>query len=138
MIIRGARELHARLRAIERARRPITRTWSTETAGAMRQMVPVRTGALRRSIHPGRVTEQDGAVLANSSAFFVDKGTKPHDITPRKADALVFKGRNGTVFARKVHHRGSRARPFRVRAAREGLRRTHMDDLIVKAWNGAA
>lgn len=138
MKLRGGRELRARLAAMERAKRPVTRRWSTETARAMRPLVPVKTGALRRSIQPGRASENEGTVVANRTAFFIDKGTRPHDIVPRKSGALAFKGKRGTVFARKVHHRGSKAHPFRARAAREGLRRTNIPRLVTDAWNGAA
>ena len=34
--------------------------------------------------------------------------TAPHDIVPVKARALAFAGAGGTVFARRVHHPGSR------------------------------
>jgi hypothetical protein len=136
--LRGGRELRARLAAMERAKRPVTRTWATETARAMRPMVPVKTGALRRSIDVGHTSEEEATVVANSSAFFVDAGTRPHDIEPRRKPSLVFQGKRGTVFARKVHHRGSRAQPFRARAAREGLRRTRIVDFFIGAWNRAA
>jgi hypothetical protein len=42
------------------------------------------------------------------------------------------------VFARKVHHRGARAQPFKKRIAREGLQRTPMAQELINLWNKAA
>jgi hypothetical protein len=77
-------------------------------------------------------------VAAHYSAFFVDAGTKRHDIYP-KHGALVFTGRSGnTIFARKVDHPRTSAQPFRDRAAMEALRRNPMAAALIKLWNAAA
>ncbi len=48
---------------------------------------------------------------------FVRGGTRPHEIRPKKAGGvLVFMGRNGMVFARKVNHPGTKANPYHKRA----------------------
>jgi hypothetical protein len=137
--IKGSRQLRARLHAIpKKAPARIGRAWAQETARAARPMVPVRTGALRRSIRVGRTSAGGATVVANRTAFFVDRGTRPHDITPKRKKGLVFQGKKGTIFARKVHHRGTRAKPFRARAARMGLRRADMERQVIAVWNEAA
>lgn len=50
---------------------------------------------------------------------FVNDGTRPHVIRPRNAQALRFRVGGRVVFARVVHHPGTRARPFLDRALRE-------------------
>jgi hypothetical protein len=77
-------------------------------------------------------------VAAHFTATFVDGGTKAHDITAKTGGTLAFQGRNGPVFARKVHHRGARAQPFKKRIAREGLQRTPMAQELINLWNKAA
>jgi hypothetical protein len=139
MKIKGGRQLRTRLHAVQtKAPRRISRSWADEAARAARPMVPVRTGALRRSIRVGRTSAGGATIVANRTAFFVDSGTRPHDITPKRRKGLVFEGKKGTIFSRKVHHRGSRAKPFRARAARAGLERARMDRHLIAVWNEAA
>jgi HK97 gp10 family phage protein len=80
-----------------------------------KQEVPVKTGALRKSLKvstkskDGKVT----AVLKADSriaphAHLVEFGTRPHKIKPRNGDALVI---GGHVVA-DVDHPGSRPKPF--------------------------
>lgn len=46
----------------------------------------------------------------------VNDGTRPHIIRPKRAKALRFRVGGKVVFARIVHHPGTRARPFLDRA----------------------
>ncbi len=50
----------------------------------------------------------------NDHALFVELGTSPHEIRPRDPNGvLAFPGRDGkTVFARVVHHPGTRPQPY--------------------------
>lgn len=137
--LRGSRELRARLLAINGVFKPIGRTWADNTADAARPMVPVKTGRLKKSIRRRNATMKRATVVAHYTAYFIDKGTVPHVIKAKNARRLVFQGRGGTtIFARAVHHRGSKAQPFREKAAREGLRRTPMDQILYELWNRAA
>lgn len=52
-------------------------------------------------------------------AGFVNDGTSPHIIRPRRAQVLRFNVGGRTVYAKVVHHPGTRARPFLDRALRE-------------------
>ena len=137
--LKGSRELRSRLKAIKVAFKPYGRKWGRASITAGRPMVPVRTGRLRKSMRILSATEKKTRVGAHFTAYFVDKGPKPHTIEPKNFSALVFKGRSGqTIFARQVHHRGYRGRPFRKRMAEEGLRQVPMAVELVNSWNRAA
>ena len=135
--LRGKEELKARLRAISQSFKPIGRTWADETVKAARPKVPVKTGRLRGSFRRRNATMKRATVVGHYTQYFIDAGVVPHTIKAKKAKGLVFQGRSGTVFARQVHHRGFRARPFRRRSAQEGLERTPMADIVIHEWNTA-
>lgn len=87
-------------------------------------LAPVDTGRLRASVQGeyrrGWTLRPQFTVFSNVDyAAMVNDGTRPHDIYPRNAQALRFRVGNRTVFARVVHHPGTRARPFLDRALRE-------------------
>lgn len=58
-------------------------------------------------------TSRRGAVLRvfnnQKVAKFLEGGTKPHRILPRKKRFLKFQGSSGVVFSRGVNHPGTRA-----------------------------
>jgi len=136
--LKGAKELRARLKALKVSFKPIGRKWGRAAITAGRPMVPVKTGRLRRSMRILSATEKKARVGAWYTAYFIDAGVKPHTIRGKRGNPLVFQGRHGTIFARAVHHRGFRARPFRKRMAEEGLRQTPLAGEIIDAWNKAA
>lgn len=83
-----------------------------------KRRVPVRSGFLRNSIHEEPATGSGsrmvlGGVTADAPyAHFVHDGTRPHLIVPRRANVLRFEVGGRTVFAKRVHHPGTRPRPF--------------------------
>jgi hypothetical protein len=92
----------------------------------LRQAAPVGkgpgAGRLKDSIKSERVAGAASVVLTFTAnvpyAGFVLEGTAPHDIRPRNAQALHWTGPGGPVFARVVHHPGTRPDPFPERAIR--------------------
>lgn len=82
------------------------------------------TGRLRASI---RIEARRTATLRSKFtigsdveyAAFVNDGTRPHIIRPRRAQALRFRIGGRIVYAKVVHHPGTRARPFLDKALRE-------------------
>lgn len=48
----------------------------------------------------------------------IERGTRPHVITPKRATVLVFDTPGGTVFTRLVHHPGTRAYRIMEKAIR--------------------
>jgi phage gpG-like protein len=86
------------------------------------QMLNARTGRLASAVERRVEAKGDsvvGTVFVNDSvryAAILEQGgsTPPHDIVPDKAKALAFVAGGKHVFARVVHHPGSRfpARPY--------------------------
>lgn len=90
----------------------------------MEVRVPVKSGNLRRSLSI-RV-EGDRVIVGPTAAYaaYVEFDTRPHEIKPKNPNGvLVFQVNGKTVYARKVHHPGTRAQPF-VRPAYEEWRKT--------------
>jgi hypothetical protein len=78
-----------------------------------RRFAPKRTGALAASIE----NHLSGDVLIVAAhapyAYFVERGTRPHIIRPRTAQALRwYDSGGGPVFASIVHHPGTRPEPY--------------------------
>ncbi len=82
------------------------------------------TGRLRASIRiEARRTLTLRSVFTVGSdveyAQMVHDGTRPHIIRPKRAQALRFRIGGRIVYAKVVHHPGTKARPFLDRAMRE-------------------
>lgn len=78
-----------------------------------------KTGHLRSSIRVVRDRVEKGptafsyTVIADTDyAIYVHEGTRPHTIRPNTAKALRFEAGGGIVFAKVVHHPGTKAQPF--------------------------
>ncbi len=89
-----------------------------------RVLAPVDTGRLRASIRiESRRTLALRTVYTIGSdveyAPYVNDGTRPHIIRPKRAQALRFVIGGRVVFARVVHHPGTKARPFLDDALRQ-------------------
>ncbi|MCS6302373.1 MAG: HK97 gp10 family phage protein [Nitrospira sp.] len=88
------------------------------TKRASGDVLKVRTGHLRRTIGPPHVQETATGATGELSvrakyAPFLEYGTRPYRIRPRRAKALRFINRFGKVqFAGAVNHPGLRPRPF--------------------------
>ena len=137
-MITGGNALRARMKAVGLAFKPVGKAWADKTAQKAKPRVPQRTGRLRASIKRKSATQKRATVVGHFTAYFIDAGVRPHEIKPKQGKRLVFQGARGTVFARKVHHRGYGARPFRARSANEALAETWDKDAIVDAWNKGA
>lgn len=88
-------------------------------------LAPVDTGRLRASIGPATYSRtwtlrpQATIAVGVDYAGYVHDGTRPHTIRPRQAQALRFVVGGRVVYARVVHHPGTRARPFLDRALQQ-------------------
>lgn len=98
---------------------------------AAKAAVPVKTQqvAMRaRMLAPGgmkdniRVINKGGAqpigiiMVEHPAASFVLHGTRPHEIRPRNRKMLKFEVSGTTVFARLVHHPGTKPNNFLMKA----------------------
>jgi hypothetical protein len=137
--LKGAPELRRRLKAIKTVFKPAGREWADTTTQIAKNMVPVKTGRLRGSIRRRNASMKRATVVGHYSANFVDAGVKAHDITAKKMHALKFStGGPQPVFRRKVHKQRIAARPFKRRAAEEGLRQVDILGDLIELWNRAA
>jgi hypothetical protein len=136
--LKGGNQLRARLKALRLAFKPAGRAWADETVRQMRPRVPIKSGRLRKSFRRRNANQKRATVVGHFSAYFIDAGVVPHTIKAKRAPRLVFQSGGRTIFARKVNHRGFRARPFRQRAAEEALRREPMAQHVIDQWNKAA
>jgi len=98
-----------------------------EVEARAKQLAPVDTGRLRSSITVRPSLSLRGPSVRVSAdvsyATYVENGTRPHEIRPRRRKALKFKVGGRTVFATVVHHPGTKGVHFMARAVREvGLR----------------
>lgn len=91
---------------------------------ALKQAAPVGqgpgAGRLRDSIRDVHEVTEASATITYSAdvpyAGYVLGGTQPHVIQPRNAQALHWTGPGGSVFAKIVHHPGTRPDDFPTRA----------------------
>jgi hypothetical protein len=86
-------------------------------ANRAKELAPVDTGRLRASIvwtigvgGNGKLVARVGTNVAYARP--VHEGSRPHVIRPRRGRVLVFPMGGRTVFARVVHHPGTRPHPF--------------------------
>jgi hypothetical protein len=84
-------------------------------AGA-KAIVRRRTGRLSRSIYIRHGREIRGQYVQVGSdlryAYMVHEGTRPHVITPNSGRVLRFREGGRVVYARLVHHPGTRGRKY--------------------------
>lgn len=82
-----------------------------------------------RAMAPGRMGKKINSVIvkghvriesSHPATMYVIKGTRPHVIRPRYRKALKFRVQGRTVFARVVHHPGTKANDFLTKALRMG------------------
>lgn len=112
------------IRTIRGASRRELETAARQVMNRAKVLAPVDTGRLRASIRiESRRTLTLRSVYTVGSdveyAPMVHDGTGPHVIRPRQAQALRFRIGGRIVYAKVVHHPGTRARPFLDQAVRE-------------------
>lgn len=157
--LQGAPELHRRLQAIAAIGAPtgpgrttLSSIWAEGAADAARSRVPVRTGATRRSIRPA-TRRGNPSVVGFYTVNFIDAGSKAH-VEPRQAGLtktgrvsrrkvgsgklLKFQVGGKTMFRKKINKPAIAARPFKVWARDEGLRRLDWKAFVYGIWNKAA
>jgi hypothetical protein len=95
--------------------RYLARKASMVKVAAMAQ-VGVRTGALRASIHMRHLRDTRGQFVRIGSplnyALAHHEGTKPHRITPNRAQVLRFVRGSTVVYAHSVMHPGTKPNKF--------------------------
>jgi hypothetical protein len=137
--LRGAPELRRRLKAIKTVFKPVGREWADTTAQIAKGMVPVDTGKTRASIRRRNASQKRATVVGHYAVNFIDAGVKAHDIRPKRGNRVLAFGSGGTTYFRpKVHKPRIAARPFKKRAAEEGLKKVDIMRDLIELWNRAA
>lgn len=112
--------------SIQQAEMTTLMSAASSIAADMKSLCPVDTGNLRDSI---AIRQQGESVIIGPDmsqapyAGYVEFGTKPHEIRPRNAKALRFQIGGQTVYARVVHHPGTRPAHYVARAFQNWLGR---------------
>jgi len=96
------------------------------------EKAPKRTGRLRRSIKRRKHGYTGEVTVGVPYAAYVEFGTRPHVIRPVRARALRFKVGGDVVFAKLVHHPGTKPNPFMRRTAERTLK--HAGSLFEKSF----
>jgi phage gpG-like protein len=150
--LEGLPDLNRRLDAISKATgRDLLREIQINAVAQAKHLVPRRTGNLGRSISPGSLSDTHAIVQATAGyAAYVELGTKPHVIRPKRRKVLAWaaspggarlsgRARTGAAmrFAKKVNHPGTKAQPYLLPGARFALEKLGIRRIIEK-WNRAA
>ena len=90
MSVEGLPQLRSRLKAIS-PNPAMMRALGISAVAEQKKLVPRRTGNLGRSIGIGSVTPTVVETIAGANyATFVELGTRPHEIVPKRAKVLRF------------------------------------------------
>lgn len=131
----GGSALRARLANVAAVGPAFASEWSEDAADRMRHTKP-SSDRPESSRFTTKANATRGGVFGAFWWIFVDRGTKAHDIVARKAQALMFEWKGETIFAKKIHRKRMRRRPFISRAAQEALSGNRFADLVIRSWNG--
>jgi hypothetical protein len=108
--VRGSVKVPSFAPAIARANRRVARLG--ERAARLNVAKHTKTGETARNLR--NRTTPDGVEWFDRApqASFLEYGTRPHVIRPRRAKALRWVGESGPIFATKVNHPGTRPEPW--------------------------
>ena len=153
--VTGMRGLRRRLKAVGKTGEELLEDWPIRTVrNAHKRHEPhKKTGTTYRSVQPGPRSRDSASVEAGGAAVFLEYGTRPHDILPRRGTVLAWAPdaanrrlsgatRKGTpssalVFARRVRHPGTKPDPFMVPAGEDALAEIMHTHPVERNWNKA-
>lgn len=132
--LKGGSDLKARLANLSREVAPtFVQEWAGVTAENARRTAPNPRRPASRAWST-KVSGRRGGVYGAYWWIFVDRGTKAHDIEPKKKRWLKFEYHGETIFAKKTHRKRMTRRPFITRAAQEALSGSSFAGIVEKAW----
>jgi hypothetical protein len=152
MALEGAPQLKRRLNAVASSPKSLPRAWAPLAVRLAKQRVARKTGTTARTIRIVQISNDEATMTVGGAGVYLEKGTRPHIIRPRRRSRLVFPaagsqvtlsgrlrkgGKGRLVFARVVHHPGTKAQPFFFQSARDALAIVGTGR-IAEDWNNAA
>lgn len=153
MTLEGYRPLQARLTAIGTTKE-LMRLMGLETVRGAKHTVARKTGTTGRTIRMVGASDDRVTVEVRAAGPYLEFGTRPHLISPRKGRVLRWPAQGTPVtlggrvrksaqglkgayrFARSVRHPGTKAQPFLIPAARAAAAIVGVSKLIER-WNKA-
>jgi hypothetical protein len=104
--------------------------WGSNAVRELRDATPVRTGAARAAWRADYLPTERAVKVTNAQPYvpYLIRGTQPHDIYAHAGGYLRFLIGERTVFARVVHHPGTRPSP-QLEAAIDRVERSAAVDL---------
>lgn len=152
----GAQALQARLHAIGNTSE-FMKTLGLRAVREQKLLVRRKTGTTGRTIRLVGSTATTATTEVRAAGPYLEFGTRAHIITPRAAMALRFAakgvattlagrvtkgaarslGKGAFVFAKIVHHPGTRPYPFMIPGAQKAASEQGVS-AIVDVWNSAA
>lgn len=150
--VQGIPQLRARIEAIK-PNEKLLRTIALSAVREQKLLVPRKTGNLGRTIHLGAVTPTRAETIASADyAAYVEQGTRPHDITPKRRKALRWSHEEGgsarlsgsprtgsrVRFAKRVQHPGTKPQPFMLPGAKKAIEGAGLKATVESAWDDAA
>lgn len=107
----------------------IAAAWAEEIGPLVERALKAKAPVAKEGARPGRLRDSIRSETTNTGrsvkllftasvpyAGFVLEGTRPHEIRPRRAQALHWKDGSGDHFARVVNHPGTAANRFPEKA----------------------
>jgi hypothetical protein len=148
--LRGYDALQARFKRLGHVDKPLLRLLGTAGVREAKARVRRKTSNLSRTIGSEVVGEFSVRLYARANyARDVEEGTRPHVIRPKNKKALRFAASSGgarlsgsarkgadVVFARVVHHPGTKPHPFLLPGAKAAIEGSGLAKEIVAVWDG--
>ena len=98
--------------AFEDGLEDVLRKFAEKAVELAQSRAPKRTGYLASQI--SSVVDKNAVTVSAKAPYsaYVEFGSKPHLIEPRRARALRFEVDGGVVYSKRVHHPGTQPQPY--------------------------
>lgn len=136
MALQGSRELRARMKAIRQVFKPIGGEWADDVVAEVRSQLP--PGRVQATVRRKNASTRKATVVGHPAVLWLDRGTKAHDIEPKRAKVVRFSKGGRPIFAKRVRNPGERATHLVTKAAQRALEQRDLLQAIVDLWNRAA
>lgn len=124
--VEGLRALQRRLEAVASTPQILLEEWQTRTVeeAKNRHRPNKKTGMTSASIQTGQRSRDDAEVTAGGAAVYLEYGTEPHPITPRRGKILAWPAVAGgrTLSGRgTARAKAGNVRPIHIKTGRSAI-----------------